>query len=276
MSSHSRTRRAGAAAISALTWIVIAIFVFPILWMVLTSFKPESLAATTPPTIFAPPTFDRYVEVFERGIAPYLVNSLTASAFSTVVVLVLAIPAGYALSVRRIIRWRDAMFFFLSTRFMPAAASVIPLYIVLQTLGLLDNVSALAVIYVVMNLPIAIWMMRSFFAELPSEIMESAQVDGAGYGTELVRIAMPLVAPGIAAVALICFIFSWNEYFYASLLTSNAARTAPTFLAALVSPRGQFLAMLSAACTIVVLPVLVAGWSAQKQLVRGLTLGAVK
>jgi sorbitol/mannitol transport system permease protein len=140
----------------------------------------------------------------------------------------------------------------------------------------LDNISALAMLYVGMNLPLAVWMMRSFFSEVPVEIIEAAQIDGARFWTELIRVVLPIVAPGIAAAALICFIFSWNEYFLANLLTSTAARTTPPFLGSFVDGRGQFLAVLSAAATLAVLPVVIAGWVAQKRLVRGLAMGAIK
>jgi sorbitol/mannitol transport system permease protein len=159
---------------------------------------------------------------------------------------------------------------------MPAAASILPLYMIFKTLGVLDNISALTLVYAAMNLPIAVWMMRSFFSEVPLEIVEAAQIDGANFRTELTKVVLPIVLPGIAAVALICFIFSWNEYFLATLLTSNNAKTTPPFLASFVDGRGLFLGVLSAASTVAALPVIIAGWVAQKQLVRGLAMGAVK
>jgi sorbitol/mannitol transport system permease protein len=258
------------------TWLLVVIFFFPVAWMVLTAFKPEKQAATSPPTFFADWTLDQFARVFDRDVMPYLVNSLTASLVSTVIVLALAIPAAYALSVRPIMRVKDALFFFISTRFMPVAASIIPVYLVLQALGLLDNITALSILYVGINLPIAIWMMRSFFSEVPLEIIEAAQIDGANLRTELFRVVLPIVLPGIAAVGLICFIFAWNEYFLANLLTATMARTTPPFLASFVDGRGLFLSVLSAASTVAVLPVIIAGWIAQKQLVRGLAMGAIK
>ncbi|MCU1634848.1 MAG: carbohydrate transporter permease, partial [Cryobacterium sp.] len=251
-------------------------FFFPVAWMVFTAFKSEKAAATMPPTIITELSVDRFAAVLDRGFGIYLINSLTASVVSTLIVLALAIPAAYGLSVRPIIKWTDALFFFISTRFMPIAAAIIPIYLLLQGLGLLDNISALAMLYVGMNLPLAVWMMRSFFSEVPVEIIEAAQIDGARFWTELIRVVLPIVAPGIAAAALICFIFSWNEYFLANLLTSTAARTTPPFLGSFVDGRGQFLAVLSAAATLAVLPVVIAGWVAQKRLVRGLAMGAIK
>ncbi|GAB2507539.1 carbohydrate ABC transporter permease [Paramicrobacterium agarici] len=269
-------KRAGSAALTFITWVLTVGMFFPIAWMVFTAFKTEKAAATNPPTFITQLTLENFEAVFDRGFLVYLTNSFTASVVSTLIVMVLAIPAAYGLSVRPLIRSTDALFFFISTKFMPLAAIVIPIYLLLQNMGLLDNISALSILYVGMNLPLAIWMMRSFLSEVPGEIIEAAQVDGASFWTELVRIVMPIVAPGMAAAALICFIFAWNEYFLANLLTSTVARTTPPFLGSFVSGRGQFLAVLSAAATLAVLPVVIAGWIAQKRLVRGLAMGAIK
>lgn len=262
--------------ITGFTWIIALIFFFPVAWMVFTSFKSEADASSIPPAFFVPVGLEQYQQVFDRGMGQYLVNSLTASLGSTLLVLLLAIPAAYGLSVRPIKRVQDVLFFFLSTRFLPVAASILPVFFILKTIGALDNITAIGLLYTAMNLPIAIWMMRSFFNEVPLEIVEAAQIDGANLRTELVRVVMPIVLPGIAAVALICFIFAWNEYFLALILTTDTARTTPPFLASFVDGRGQFLAVLSAASTVAVLPVVIAGWLAQKQLVRGLAMGAVK
>lgn len=262
--------------LTTLTWVLAALFFFPVAWMVFTSFKSESAASSSPPSLITPLSFDRYAEVFSRGMDSYLINSLTASVSSTLIVLLLAIPAAYALSVRPIKKVQDVLFFFISTRFLPAAASILPVYFILRSIGALDNINAIVLLYAAMNLPIAVWMMRSFFNEVPLEIIEAAQIDGANLRTELLRVVLPILLPGIAAVALICFIFSWNEYFFVTLLTTDTARTVPPFLASFVDGRGQFLAVLSAASTIAVLPVVAAGWLAQKQLVRGLAMGAVK
>lgn len=262
--------------ITALTWVLVLLFFFPIAWMVYTSLKTESAAASIPPTIFTALSFDQYALVFDRGMGSYLINSLTASVSSTAIVLLLAIPAAYGLSIRPIKRVSDVLFFFISTRFLPAAASILPVFFILKALGALDNITAIGLLYAAMNLPIAVWMMRSFFNEVPREIIEAAQIDGANLRTELLRVVLPILLPGIAAVALICFIFAWNEYFLATLLTTSTARTTPPFLASFVDGRGQFLAVLSAASTVAVLPVIIAGWIAQKQLVRGLAMGAVK
>jgi sorbitol/mannitol transport system permease protein len=269
-------RKVAGHLITALTWLVTLVFFFPVLWMVLTSFKSEGVAASFPPKIIPDWTLDRYADVFDRGMGLYLANSAAVSILSTVAVMALAIPAAYALSVRPITKWRDALFFFISTKFMPIAASIIPIFLLLRVAGLLDNLWALGVLYIGINLPLAVWMMRSFFAEVPIPVVEAAQIDGASYSRELWRVSLPIVAPGAAAAALICFIFAWNEYFLANLLTAVVARTTPPFLGSFVDGRGQFIAVLSAASTIAVLPVIAAGWIAQKRLVTGLAMGAVK
>lgn len=269
-------RRVGGLAITVLTWVVVFLFFFPVLWMVVTGFKTEGDAASYPPSFLAHYTLDRFAEVFRRGMGLYLANSAAVSILSTVAVMAVAIPAAYGLSVRPIGRWRDALFFFISTRFMPVAASIIPIFLLLRVVHLLDNLWSLGILYLGFNLPLAIWMMRSFFAEVPRAVVEAAQIDGASYNRELWRVSLPIVAPGAAAAALICFIFAWNEYFLANLLTAVAARTTPPFLGSFVDGRGKFLAVLSAASTVAVLPVVIAGWVAQKRLVRGLAMGAVK
>ncbi|SDT14139.1 carbohydrate ABC transporter permease [Microlunatus soli] len=275
-SSRFTPRKIRGVIVTGITWVLVFLFFFPVLWMVFTSFKSEAAAAQFPPSFITQLSFDRYAAVFERGMGLYLANSAALAVGSTVVVMLLAIPAAYALSVRRVGRWRDLLFFFISTKFMPVAASIIPVFLLLRVLGLLDNLWALGVLYLGMNLPLAIWMMRSFFAEVPYAVVEAAQIDGASYSRELWRVSLPIVAPGAAAAALICFIFAWNEYFLVNLLTAVVARTTPPFLGSFVDGRGQFLAVLSAASTIAVLPVIIAGWVAQKRLVRGLAMGAVK
>ena len=163
-----------------LTWVLVFIFIFPVLWMIVTSFKTEGQAASFPPSFFFTPTLENYVAVFDRDMGLYLLNSLFVSVGSTIAVMGLAIPAAYALSVRPIGKWQDALFFFISTKFMPVAASIIPVFLLLRTLGLLDNLWALGVLYIGINLPLAVWMMRSFFSEVPSAVVEAAQIDGAG------------------------------------------------------------------------------------------------
>jgi sorbitol/mannitol transport system permease protein len=157
---------------------VVFLFFFPVLWMIFTSFKSEQAAAQFPPSFITHLSFDRYVTVFQRGMGLYLANSAALSILSTIGVMALAIPAAYGLSVRRVGRWQDLLFFFISTKFMPIAASIIPVFLLLRVIGALDNLWALGVLYVGMNLPLAIWMMRSFFAEVPYAVVEAAQIDG--------------------------------------------------------------------------------------------------
>jgi len=261
---------------SALAWLVAIVFFFPVLWMALEGLKTEVQAASIPPTILFMPTLGAIQEVLSRDFPPYLINSATATLGSTLLVLVLGLPAAYALSIRPVKRTRDVLFFFISTRFLPFAASLVPLYILARNLHLLDNIMALVIIYTTINLPLGIWLLRSFMLELPHELVEAARVDGANMRHELTRIVIPLITPGIAATSLICLIFSWNEFFYAVNFTSSIAATSPIFLVGFISGRGLFYAKLAAAATLASLPVLLAGWVAQKQLIRGLTMGAVK
>jgi len=265
-----------ASLLTTFTWILVLAFFFPAGWMFINSFKSENDASSLVPKIFFNIDLHGFQQLMDRGMISYLLHSLASSISSTALVIALAIPAAYALSIRPIKNVPNALSFFISTRFMPAAASILPLYMIFKALHVLDNISALTLVYAAMNLPIAVWMMRSFFNEVPLEVVEAAQIDGANFRTELIRVVMPIVLPGVAAVALICFIFSWNEYFLATLLTSNFAKTTPPFLASFVDGRGLFLSALSAASTVAALPVIIAGWVAQKQLVRGLAMGAVK
>jgi sorbitol/mannitol transport system permease protein len=270
-----RRERTG-ALLGVLAWVIGLLFVLPILWMLLTSFHRETDAATNPPSIAAPLVLDGYRAFFDSGPWPSLLNSITASVLSTVLVLLLAIPAAYALSIRPVEKWTDVLFFFLSTRMLPAVAGLLPIYLFAQSVRMLDNIFLLVLLYTSMNLPIAVWMMRSFLVEVPGEILEAASMDGAGLGRTLRSVVVPIVSPGIAATALICFIFSWNELLFARVLTSTASQTAPVFLTGFVTSQGLFLAQVCAAAVVVSLPVLIAGFAAQDKLVQGLSLGAVK
>jgi sorbitol/mannitol transport system permease protein len=272
-----RKPRAGARPLlGVLAWAVGLLFVAPVLWMLLTSLHSEGDAATNPPSVAAELTFTGYREFFNSNPWPALINSLTASGISTLLVLGLAIPAAYALSIKPVEKWTDVMFFFLSTKMLPAVAALLPVYLIAKNLQLLDNIVTLVILYTSMNLPIAVWMMRSFLAEVPREIMEAAELDGARLPTVLRRVVVPIAMPGIAATALICFIFAWNELMFARVLTSTVASTSPVFLTGFITSEGLFLAKLCAAAMVVSLPVLAAGFAAQDKLVQGLSLGAVK
>lgn len=261
-------------------WLCGLFFFLPFAWMVLTSLHGESDAAANPPSVAAPLTLQGYREFFgaNTGVSPWppLLNSLTASVTSTLLVLLLSIPAAYALSIKPVRKWTDVLFFFLSTKMLPAVAGLLPVYLIAKNAGMLDDIRLLVILYTSMNLPVAVWMMRSFLAEVPVEILEAASLDGAGLPAVLVRIVAPVAAPGIAATALISFIFSWNELLFARVLTGVVAGTAPVFLTGFVTSQGLFLAKVCAAAVCVSLPVLVAGFAAQDKLVQGLSLGAVK
>jgi sorbitol/mannitol transport system permease protein len=274
-----RARRRG-SALALLAWLAGLLFFAPVAWMVLTSLHSEPDAATNPPSLAASLTLDAYRKFFGAGGGPSpwpaLINSTTASVVSTLLVLLLAVPAAYALSIRPVRKWTDVLFFFLSTKMLPVVAGLLPVYLFAKNAGLLDNIWLLVILYTSMNLPIAVWMMQSFLAEVPVSVIEAAQIDGARLPTVLTRVVAPIAGPGIAATALICFIFSWNEMLFARVLTSVAAQTAPVFLTGFITSQGLFLAQVCAASTLISLPVLAAGFAAQDKLVQGLSLGAVK
>lgn len=276
----ARRRKGGNTAWGLTAWGAGLFFFLPVAWMVLTSFHSETDAATNPPSIAAHLTLSGYREFFGSATGqsplPALINSATASIGSTALVLLLAVPAAYALAIKPVRKWRDVLFFFLSTKMLPTVAGLLPVYLFAKNTGLLDNIWLLVILYTSMNLPIAVWMMRSFLAEVPIAILEAAQIDGAGLLTTLRRIVAPIAAPGIAATALICFIFSWNEMLFARVLTGVAAVTSPVFLTGFVTGEGLFLAQVCAAATLISLPVLAAGFAAQDKLVQGLSMGAVK
>ena len=260
----------------SVAWIAALGFFFPVFWMVLTAFKQESDAATDPPKLFFVPTLDQFKAVFAGGVGPALANSAFATGVSTVLVLLLGVPAAFALSLRPVRKVQDALFFFISTKMLPVVAAILPLYVIVSNIGLLDNIWALIILYTSMNLPIAVWMMRSFFLEVPGELLEAASLDGASLWRSVREVILPLVSPGIAATALICVIFAWNEFFFAVNLTAVQAQTMPVFLVGFITGEGLYWAKLSAAATMAALPVILAGWIAQNKLVRGLSFGAIK
>ncbi|MBN9799982.1 carbohydrate ABC transporter permease [Pseudonocardia alni] len=268
--------RGAGPLLSVLAWIVGLGFFFPVLWMVMTAFKTEAQAVTIPPTVFFVPTFDNFAEVFGGGVGPYLLNSLFATVASTVLVLLLGTPAAFALSLRPVKKTQDVLFFFISTKMLPVVAAIVPIYVVVNYLGALDNIWTLVVLYTAMNLPIAVWMMRSFFLEVPKELLEAASMDGASLWRSLREVVLPIISPGMAATALICMIFAWNEFFFAVNLTASRAATVPVYLVGFITSEGLYFASLCAAATVAALPVVIAGWIAQNKLVQGLSFGAVK
>ena len=271
-----RKRRSNSVTLGIVGWALGILFFFPVLWMVITSFKTEAQAYTNTPTVVFRPTLSQYKTVFSSGIWPYLANSAFATIVSTVFVLLLATPCAFALSLRPVKKTRDVLFFFISTKMLPIVAAIIPIYIAARDLHVLDNIFTLVVLYTAMNLPIAVWMMRSFFLEVPGELLEAAEMDGAPLRRTVTEVILPVVAPGLAATALICCIFAWNEFFFAVNITATQAATVPVFLVGFISSEGLYFAQLAAAATIATLPVILAGWVAQRQLVRGLSFGAIK
>ena len=274
--ARRRKRRSNSTSLGIVGWVVGILFFFPVLWMVLTSFKTEAQAYTNTPNVVFSPTLSQYKTVFSSGLWPYVANSAFATIVSTLLVLLLATPCAFALSLRPVKKTRDVLFFFISTKMLPVVAAIIPIYIAARDLHLLDNIFTLVILYTAMNLPIAIWMMRSFFLEVPGELLEAAQMDGAPLRRTMTEVILPVVAPGIAATALICCIFSWNEFFFAVNITATEAATVPVFLVGFISSEGLYFAQLAAAATVATLPVVLAGWVAQRQLVRGLSFGAIK
>jgi sorbitol/mannitol transport system permease protein len=276
-----QTKKSTRMFLGLLTWIVVLIFFFPVLWMALNGFKTESDADTTTPHFFFKPTLSEYKSVWKgagglNGLRPFLEHSITVTFCSTLIVLLLALPAAYALSIRPVPKWRDVLFFFISTKMLPIVGAIIPLFIIARDLHVLDTEKLLVVLYCALNLPIAVWMLRSFLLEVPAEVIEASRVDGAGVIRQLRSVIIPVISPGLAATALICFIFAWNEFFLAVNLTTIKGATVPIYLVGFVQPEGPFIAHLSAAATVACLPVLLAGWAAQDKLVRGLSMGAVK
>ncbi|MBV9172121.1 MAG: carbohydrate ABC transporter permease [Chloroflexi bacterium] len=273
-------------------WLLALIGFFPVLYLVATSLKTEAAAVVLPPTFIplpgvdlAPtemppftftPTFEQYQTILDRGFGPFFARSVLTVVGSTLIVLLLAVPCAYALAFRMIVGWRDSLFFFISTKFLPPVGIIVPIYIIMRDLQLLDNIAALLIMYTAMNLPIAIWMLRSFFEEIPRDVLQAAQVDGADVFTTMTRVILPMVTPGLTATIFIGMIFAWNEFFFAVSLTATKAATVPMFMIGFITSEGLFWAKLAAAGTMAMLPVVIAGWAAQRQLVRGLSLGAVK
>jgi sorbitol/mannitol transport system permease protein len=279
MTARRRSRRvrewSGQAGWTVVAWAVAIVFFIPVLWMVLTAFKPESAAETWPPKFIFTPTLSEF-RLAVTGIGPFLTHSIIATLGSTILVLVLAVPAAYALSVRPVKHWRDGLFFFISTKMLPIVAAIGPLYVIALHAHLLDSIVLMIILYTAMNLPLAIWMIRSFMLEVPSELLEAARLDGAGRIREMGSVILPIISPGLTSTALICVIFAWNELFLAINLTVTNAATLPMFLISSVPQEGLFIAHLCAAATIASVPVIIVGWIAQRSLVRGLSMGAIK
>jgi len=256
-------------------WIVALIIFFPIFWMIITAFKTEQ-GAYSPDLIFKP-TLESFRDVFARSnYFLFMLNSIYVSVGSTLVCFVFAIPAAYSMAFFPTPKTQGRLLWMLSTKMMPAVGVLIPIYLLWKSLGLLDNVLGLIIIYALMNLPIGIWMIYTYFCEIPGAILEAARIDGANIWEELWYLLRPMSLPGISSTGLILIIFAWNEAFWSINLTSAKAAPLTVFIASYSSPEGLFWAKLSAASLLAVAPIMVLGWMTQKQLVRGLTFGAVK
>ena len=262
---------------TGLGWGAAALIFFPIFWMFLTSFKTELEAVQTPPSVFFAPTLENYVEVQERAAYfRFAMNSILISFGSTLLALAFAVPAAYAMAFFPGRRTKDTLLWMLSTKMLPPVGVLVPIYLIFRDLNLLDTRTGLTIVYALINLPILVWMLYTFFKEVPKDILEAGRMDGARPKQELFHILLPLSLPGIASTGLLAVILSWNEAFWSLNLTTSAAAPLTTFIASFSSPEGLFWAKLSAASSMAIAPILVFGWMSQKQLVRGLTFGAVK
>ncbi|MEZ5823634.1 MAG: carbohydrate ABC transporter permease [Geminicoccaceae bacterium] len=265
------------AWITLLGWTVALVMFFPIAWMVLASFKTEIEAVSTPPTIIFEPTVENYVTVQDRAdYVKYALNSVIISLGATALAILIAIPAAYAMAFFPTERTRGTLLWMLSTKMMPPVGVLVPIYLLFKDLRLIDTHFGLIAVYALMNLPIVIWMLFTFFKEVPHSILEAGRIDGADVMGEIRHILLPLAVPGIASTALLSIILCWNEAFWSLNLTTKNAAPLTAFIASFSAPEGLFWAKLSAASTMAIAPILVFGWFSQKQLVQGLTFGAVK
>ena len=263
------------AMLTAIGWISALLLFFPIGWMVLTSFKTERAAVET--SLLFTPTLESYRDVFAR--ADYLgfaMNSIVVALGSTLLALAIAVPASYAMAFHPTKRTRGTLLWMLSTKMLPPVGVLVPIYLLFRNAGLLDTRTGLIVMNTLGNLPIVVWMLFTFYKEVPVEILEAGRMDGAGTGAEVWHLLLPLTLPGTASTGLLSIILCWNEAFWSLNLTSSQAAPLTAFIASFSSPEGLFFAKLSAASTMAVAPILVFGWFSQRQLVRGLTFGAVK
>jgi sorbitol/mannitol transport system permease protein len=273
--AHSVQRK---TATTIACWLVGLIIFFPILWMAITSFKTELEAVNIPPSFLAFDwTIENYEIVQERSnYLRFVGNSILLAVGSTLVGLLFAIPAAWAMAFAPGKRTKDLLLWMLSTKMMPPVGALIPIYLLFRDFGLLDSRGGLIAVLFLLNLPILIWMLFTYFKEIPGEILEAARMDGATLWREIVYVLTPMAIPGIASTVLLNIILAWNEAFWTLNLTTSDAAPLTVFIASYSSPEGLFWAKLSAASTLAIAPILVLGWFSQKQLVRGLTFGAVK
>lgn len=259
-------------------WAVGLLIFFPILWTILTSFKTEAQAISDPPVMFAFDwTLENYAVVLERSnYMRFLWNSVIIAGGSTILGIIIAIPAAWSMAFVPSKWTKDILLWMLSTKMLPAVGVLYPIYLIFIKMGLLDTKIALVVVLMLINLPIIVWMLYTYFKEIPGEILEAARMDGAGLKDEILYVLTPMAIPGIASTMLLNVILAWNEAFWTLNLTAAKAAPLTAFIASYSSPEGLFYAKLSAASTMAIAPILILGWFSQKQLVSGLTFGAVK
>ncbi len=263
---------------TVLAWAVGLLIFFPILWTILTSFKTEAQAIASPPLFLNFNwTLENYAIVQERSdYMRFLWNSVIIAGGSTILGVIIAVPAAWAMAFVPSKRTKDILLWMLSTKMLPAVGVLYPIYLLFIRLGLLDTRGGLVVVLMLINLPIIVWMLYTYFREIPGEILEAARMDGATLKEEILYVLTPMAIPGIASTVLLNFILAWNEAFWTLNLTAVDAAPLTAFIASYSSPEGLFFAKLSAASTMAIAPILILGWFSQKQLVRGLTFGAVK
>ena len=262
---------------TAFSWLVALVLFFPLGWLMLTAFKTELQAIEVPPLFWWTPTMENFHEVQERSdYLLYAKNSMITSVLSTLLGLAIAVPAAYSMAFFKTEKTRDILLWMLSTKMMPAVGALVPIYVLAQKSALLDTQIGLVIVFTLSNLPIMVWMLYSNFKEIPHEILEAARMDGATLWQEFRRVLLPLAVGGLASCGLLCLVLSWNEAFWALNLTSAKAGTLATLIASYSSPEGLFWAKLSAASFLAIAPIIVFGWFSQKQLIQGLTFGAVK
>jgi sorbitol/mannitol transport system permease protein len=265
------------AAVTIFAWTVGLLVFFPILWTILTSFKTEGDAINISTFFSTGWTTEAYGVVQERSnYLQFAWNSVALALGSTLFALVIAIPSAWAMAFAPSNKTKDLLMWMLSTKMMPPVGALIPIYLIFRDTGLLDSRGGIITVLMLLNLPIIIWMLYTYFKEIPGEILEASRMDGASLGKELLYVLTPMAVPGIASTLLLNIILAWNEAFWTLALTTKDAAPLTQFIASYSSPEGLFWAKLSAASTMAIAPILVLGWFAQKQLVRGLTFGAVK
>ena len=266
------------ALMTAAAWLVGFLIFFPILWMILTSFKTELEAFSTPPKfLFFHWTLENFGIVQQRSnYLKFAGNSIILSVGSTLVGILFGVPAAWAMAFSPSKRTKDVLLWMLSTKMMPPVGALIPIYLLFRDSGLLDSRTGLIGVEFLINLPIIIWMLFTYFKEIPGEILEASRMDGATPWREIVYVLAPMAVPGVASTLLLNVILAWNEAFWTLNLTTTAAAPLTAFIASYSSPEGLFWAKLSAASTMAIAPIMVLGWFSQRQLVRGLTFGAVK